>query len=62
VPGVVAHAVDDAEADHRCREGGDDQALEVVVAEPGGEHAAVLRLGNDEPMRRQTLSTPYRSK
>src|SRR6187399_1121689 len=42
---VVGDAVDDAAADDRRGEAGDDEALEVVVAEPGGEHAAVLRFG-----------------
>jgi hypothetical protein len=32
-------------ADDRRGQARDDEALEVVVAEPGGEHAAVLRLG-----------------
>ena len=39
------HAVDDAVPDHRRRQAGDDQPLQVVVAEPGGEHAPVLGLG-----------------
>jgi hypothetical protein len=34
----------------------------VVVAEPGGQHAAVTGAGNDEPMRRLTVSMPKRSK
>jgi len=32
-------------AHHGCGEAGDDQALQVVVAHPGGQHAAVARLG-----------------
>ena len=42
---VVGEAVDDAVPDHRRGQAGHHEALEIVVAQPGGEHAPVLRLG-----------------
>src|SRR6218665_652081 len=43
--GVVADTIDDAVPSHRRGQAGDDQTLQVVVTDPGGQRAAVVRLG-----------------
>ncbi len=42
---VVRHAVDDAVAHDGGSQGRHDQALQVIKAQPGGQHAAVFGLG-----------------